>query len=186
MAPPLENPAPHAAEAPPRRRLTVFGKIFHGTGWLVATPFVWSGAHRIRRGWSLIGDLLALMRAGPAPDKRFKTADKNTFDLQATAFGYGISVHQLETQLTARRRQTARIAYAAFVMGWVFLVGWVWHTLSSPWTVTRIISAVTFLPFCTVFFLVALYNALLNYQIRVSQLATWREYLATEDGFWPN
>jgi hypothetical protein len=112
-------------------------------------------------------------------------SDESTFDLPATAFSYGISVHQLKARLAARRLQTARIAYAAFALGWLFLFGWIWHALSSPWTVMRITSALYFLPFCVVFFLIALYNALLNYQIRVGRLASWREYLATPDGFWP-
>ena len=182
----VKNPRPPAEETPSRRRQSFFGKLFHGTGWLMATPFAWSGADRIKRGWSLIGDLFGLLRARPARDKRFKTEGKNAFDLQATAFSYGISVHQLEACLAARRLQTARIAYAALVLGALFLAGWIWHALSSPWTATRVTSALYFLPFCAVFFLVAFYNALLNYQIRSGRLASWREYLATPDGFWPN
>jgi len=155
-------------------------------GWLFATPFVWSGAHRIKRGWSSIDDLFRLVRAGPGRDDRFKTADRGTFDLHATAVSYGIPVHHLEARLAARRVQTARIAYATFALGWLFLVGWIWDALSSAWTVTRITSTLYFLPFCVLFFLVALYNALQNYQIRSGRLATWREYLATPDRFWPN
>jgi hypothetical protein len=180
----FENPRPPAEETPRRRSL--FGKLFYGTGWLVATPFAWSGANRIKRGWSLIGDLFRLMRAGPAQDKRFKTEGRSAFDLQGTAFSYGIPVRQLEARLAARRLQTARIAYTALALGALFLVGWIWHALSSPWTATRIASALYFLPFCAVFFLVAFYNALLNYQIRSGRLASWREYLATSDGFWPS
>jgi hypothetical protein len=152
----------------------------------MATPAAWSGADRIKRGWSFIGDLFALLRAHPARDDRFKTEEKRAFDLQATAFSYGISAHQLEARLAARRLQTARVAYSALALGTTFLVGWIWHALSSPWTVTRFTSALYFLPFCAVFFLVAFYNALLNYQIRAGRLASWREYLATPDRFWPN
>jgi hypothetical protein len=182
----VENPRPPDEETPPRRRRTFFGKLSHGTGWLMATPFAWSGADRIKRSWSLIGDLFGLLRAGPARDNRFKTEGKSQFDLEATAFCYGIQVHQLEARLAARRLQTARIAYAALALGGLFLLGWIWHALSSPWTVTRITSALFFLPFCAVFFLVAFYNALLNYQIRAGRLTGWREYLAAPDGFWPN
>jgi hypothetical protein len=110
----------------------------------------------------------------------------SAFDMQATAFSYGVSVHQLEAMLAARRRQTALIAYAALAFGGLFVVGWIWHALSSPWTATRITSALYFLPFCAVFFLMAFYNALLNFQIRSGRLASWREYLATPAGFWPN
>jgi hypothetical protein len=182
----VENSPHPAEETQPRRRRSFFGGVFRGTGWLMATPFAWSGADRIRRGWSLIGDLFELLRSGPARDKCVKTEGKSAFDLQATAVSYGISVHQLEACLAARRLQTARMAYAALVLGALFLAGWIWHALFLPWTATRVTSALYFVPFCAVFVLVAFYNALLNFQIRSGRLATWREYLETSDGFWPN
>ena len=40
------NPAEE--QPPPRRHRSFFGKIFHGTGWLMAAPFAWSGADRIK------------------------------------------------------------------------------------------------------------------------------------------
>jgi hypothetical protein len=49
----------------------------------------------------------------------------------------------------------------------------------------RITSALYFLPFCALFFLIAFHNALLNFQIRIGRLASWREYLATTEKFWP-
>jgi hypothetical protein len=181
----FENPRHPAEETPPHRR-SFFVKLFHGTGWLMAAPVAWSGADRIKRGWSLIGDLFGLLRSGPARENRFKTEGQSAFDLQATAFSYGISIQQVEARLAARRLQTARISYATLALGGLFLAGWIWHALSSPWTATRVTSALYFLPFCAVFFLAAFYNALLNYQIRSGRLASWREYLATLDGFWPN
>ena len=184
MRPSADNPREPAEATPPRR--SFFRKFFHATGWLMATPFAWSGAGRIKRGWSLIGDLFGLLRVGPARDRRFKTDGNSAFDLQATAFSYGMAIHQLEARLVARRLQTARIAYAALALGWLFLAAWIWHALSSPWTASRVTSALYFLPFCAVFFLLAFYNALLNYQIRSGRLANWREYLTTPDGFWPN
>ena len=45
--------------------------------------------------------------------------------------------------------------------------------------------SVEFLPFCLLFFLVAFNNALLNFQIRMRRLATWRDYLLTSESFWP-
>jgi hypothetical protein len=172
-------------EPPPRRKRSFFGKLFHGTGWLMAAPFAWTGAYRIKRSWSLIGDLVGILRAGPDKDKRFTTQGQSAFDLQATAFNYGMPVYKLEAMLEARRVQTARIAYSALALGLLFLFGWMWHALSSPWTTTRVTSALYFLPFCAVFFLMAFYNALLNFQIRSGKLASWREYLATSDHFWP-
>ena len=183
----VENSSQPSEEQPPLpRKRPFFGKLFHGTGWLMAAPFAWTGAYRIKRSWSLIGDLVGIIRTGPARDKRFKTEGQSALDLQATAFNYGMPVCQLEAMLAARRTQTARIAYSALALGLLFLIGWMWHALSSPWTTTRVTSALYFLPFCAVFFLMAFYNALLNFQIRSGKLASWHEYLATSDGFWPS
>jgi hypothetical protein len=65
------------------------------------------------------------------------------------------------------------------------LMAWVREALSSPWTAARIALALEFLPFCALFFLLAFYHALLNFQIRIGRAASWREYLATSEPFWP-
>ena len=180
---PLGNPLPPAP--PLGKRRSLIRRMFHGAGWLSAGPVDWAGTRRIRRGWSLIGDLTAILRAGPNPDLRFKTEDHGVFDARATAFSYGMSVPQLEGRLRARRRQTARISYTTFALGWLFLAGWLLHTLGLPLTATRVLSALYFLPFCGLFFLIAFHNALLNFQIRAGRLASWHEYLATSERFWP-
>lgn len=140
---------------------------------------------RIRCGWSFIGDLVCILRGGPARDARFKTEDGGVFDVHATAFSYGMSVPELEARLRSRRLQTARIAYATFALAWLFLCSWIWHAVASPLTAMRVTSALYFLPFCGLFFLIAFYNALLNFQIRTGRLASWRAYLATTETFWP-
>jgi hypothetical protein len=176
-----------ASAAPPVRttKRSVFGTVFRGIGWLAAAPVGWLGADRIARSASFIGYLVTVLRTPARGDDRFKTEDAGCFDLRPTAHSYGLSLPALEALLARRRRQTAQIAYAAFVLAWVFLLGWLWHALSTPWTATRVASAIEFLPFCVLFFLVAFYNALLNFQIRVGRMANWREYLATSQPFWP-
>jgi hypothetical protein len=168
-----------------KKRRSFIGKIFHGTGWLAAGPVDWAGTRRIGRGMSFIGDLVSILRRGPSRDTRFKTGDSGVFNVPATAFDYGMPVPELEACLRSRRLQTARIAYATFILAWLFLCGWIWHALTLPLTAMRMTSALYFLPFCGLFFLIALYNALLNFQIRTRRLASWREYLATTEKFWP-
>ncbi len=180
---PPERPLPR--DRSPKRR-SLFGRVFHSAGWMAAGPVDWVGTRRIARSASFIGDLWALLRRGPPRDRRFKTEPDKAFDLRATAFSYGVSVEELSERFAARRRQTARLAYATFAMAWLFLLGWIWQALLSPWTVTRVTSMIYFVPFCGLFLLVAFYNALLNYQIRIGRLAGWREYLATSEGFWPS
>jgi hypothetical protein len=186
MPMPLENHGPAgSAPAPARKRRSLFGKVFRGAGWLAGGPVDWIATRRIARSASFIRDLVVTLRVGPQRDARFKTHDDGVFDLQATAFCYGLSVHELEARLAARRRQSARIAYGTFALAWFFLLAWLWHALSSPWNAARIASALDFLPFCVLFFLVAFYNALLNFQVRIGRRASWREYLATSERFWP-
>ena len=190
MAIPLNGPmrAPEVPlpPDPPRRRRSIFGNVRRGAGWMAAGPVDWVGTRRIARSASFIGELWALLRSGPSRDTRFKTEPDKGFDLQATAFSCGVSLDELAERFAARRRQTARLAYTTFAIAWLFLLGWTWQALLSPWTATRITSMVYFLPFCVLFFLVAFYNALLNYQIRIGRMASWREYLATPNGFWPS
>ena len=183
---PFESHRPAASmPAPARKRRSLFGRVFRGAGWLAGGPVDWIATRRIARSASFIRDLVVSLRVGPQRDTRFKTGDDGGFDLQATAFCYGLSVHELAARLTARRRQSARIAYASFALAWFFLLAWLWHALSSTWSAARIASALDFLPFCALFFLVAFCNALLNFQIRIGRTASWREYLATSERFWP-
>jgi hypothetical protein len=48
-----------------------------------------------------------------------------------------------------------------------------------------VLLAFDFLPLCLLFVLLAFYQALVNFQIRVGRTAGWREFLTTENGFWP-
>jgi len=154
-------------------------------GWLFGGPVDWTGRRGISRGASFIRDLSVTLRSGSRRDPRFRTSEAGGFDLEATAFLHGISVFELESRLRVRRRQTARIAYATLALGFIFLTAWLCEALSSPWTAGRIALALDFLPFCALFFLLGFYNALLNFQIRIGRTASWREYLATSEPFWP-
>ncbi len=168
-----------------QKRLSLFGRGFRSIGWLCSGPVHWAGLSRLSRSASLIRDLSATVRAGSQRDRRFRTSGDGGFDLDSTAFSYGISVSELERRLKVRRRQTALIAYATFALACIFLIAWVCEALSSPWTAARIALALNFLPFCALFFLLAFYHALLNFQIRIGRAASWREYLATSEPFWP-
>jgi hypothetical protein len=182
-----------AAAAPPgdgiastsSKKLGLFRRVFRGMGWLSAAPADWLGATHVRRGASAIRLLAGKLRAPAARDRRFKTEPGGGFDLQATAFSYGMSVVELEERLSLRRRQTATAAYATFALAVCFLLGWIHQALHTELTASRLALALYFLPFCLLFFLIAFYNALLNFQIRTRRTAGWREYLTTEKAFLP-
>jgi hypothetical protein len=187
--PPL-NVAPDAAQAwtqaasPPKRR-SMFVTVFRGVGWLGSSPVHWMGIKSIRGGASFIGDMAALVRACPAHDPRFKTAEEGRFDLRATAFSLGMTVAELQRRLAARRRQTALTAYALGALGAALFVSWGFKVVATPVLAGRLLLAFDFLPLCFLFVLLAFYQALVNFQIRLGRAAGWREYLTTENGFWP-
>jgi hypothetical protein len=182
---PFEREAPgscHGAASTSEKRRSLFGRVFRG---LSAGPVDWLGLRGISRGASFIQDLAVTLRAGAQRDPRFPASEDDGSDLKATGFLHGISLFELERQLKVRQRQTARIAYATFALGCIFLTAWICEALMSPWTAMRVVLALEFLPFCALFFSVAFYNALLNFQIRIGRTASWREYLATDEPFWP-
>jgi hypothetical protein len=181
-----EGPGPrHGAGSKGEKRRSLLGRVFRGIGWLSAGPIDWVGLRGISRGASFIRDLCVTFRTGARRDPRFRASEDAGYDLKATAFLHGISLFELERRLKVRRRQTARIAYATLALGCIFLTAWIWEALSSPWTAMRVALALEFLPFCALFLLLAFYNALLNFQIRIGRAASWREYLATNEPFWP-
>ena len=139
----------------------------------------------IADGGRWIGDLAGSVRRGPKADGRFKFHEDNSFDLVATAFLHGISVRALEMCLDRKRRQTARMAYVCFVLGWVSFTAWLWRAATMPWTAEHVLPVVEFAPFCLIFFLAAFQSGLRNYQIRMRRLASAWDYLKTES-FWPS
>jgi hypothetical protein len=168
-----------------RRRGSLFRRLLHAIGWMSAGPAGWAGLSDLWRGAALIRALSLGLGSGSRRDPRFRTSEDRSFDLEATAFLHGMSVFELQQRLALRQRQTARIAYATFALGCLFLTAWIWEALLSPWTAGRVVLAVEFVPFCALSFLVAFYNALLNFQIRTGRMSSWREYLATREPFWP-
>lgn len=179
------GPSPRPAEpTSPRKPHSAFGKVVRATGSLFGGPADWFDRRGIAQGASLIRALLIALRIRPKGDP-LRTANVGEFDLRATAFTCGLSVSALEARLAVRRRQTAWLAYGAFALGCLFLLAWVWQALRMAWSAPRLVSALGFLPFCVLFFLLAFYNALLNFQIRGRRLASWHEYLVTSESFLP-
>ena len=180
---PIQLGKPDRPLSPGRR--SIFGKTVRGAGWLAAGPKDWMGTQHIGRGAAFIAHLARLLRHGPPQNDRFRTEAEGGFDLRATAFLYGVTPDELAFRLSVRRRQTARIAYSTFALACLFLLAWLWQALASPRTASRIASTIEFLPFCGLFFLVAFYNALLNFQIRTGRATGWLEYLMTKQPFLP-
>ena len=164
---------------------SAWGRIWGGMKWVAASPLESFPRDQIVKNAHLIRSLAGVVFGGYQGDGRLRTGDDRDFDLDATAFNYGISVYDLEVLLARRQRSTARAAYLAFGIGWLFFLAWLANAASMPWTVGRLLPVLEFVPFCLMFFLTAFGAALRNFQIRTRRLATAGEYLRTEGSFWP-
>lgn len=184
-APEMDLSRPPLTDTPASKPRSWFRKTVRGVRWLAATPSEWLGTSRLSNGVSLIGRLASAARAGDGRDPRFRVEDRGAFDLPATAFSYGVSAAVLEARLASRRRQTAVLAYALFALACIFLLAWMRSALHAPLNGPRLLVALEFLPFCCLFFLLSFYNALINFQIRMRRTAGWREYLMTDEAFFP-
>lgn len=156
-----------------------------------ALSFIFGGpisafnAGNIAEGASAIGDLAARIRHGPGADPRVRIRDDRTLDLHETAFNARVPVSQVETMLWNRQQQTAKATYY-YVLGAIGFFGlWVCEALSTP-AYARVPYVVILMMICGLFVLSAFYNALLNWQIRTLRLGTWREFLSTEESWWPS
>ena len=182
-SPPSRKPNDVGAAANKR---SIVGRVWRGALWLGGWPAEAVGISEIRENAELIAAFSSMLKAAPSKDQRLYLDQERQIDLRATAFSCGVSEARLAMQLARRRRQTAFAAYVAFGLGCLFVLGWLWRALGSPWTAFRLVSAIEFLPFCGIFFLLAFYNALQNFQLRTGRMATWREYLTTSELFWPS
>jgi hypothetical protein len=180
-----EPSASSPGSTPASIRRSMFRRAVRGVGWLSASPVQWFGHRSVRRGATFIGDLVNRIRTPAQRDLGFKTAERGAFDLHATAWRLGLTVAELRKRLDGRRRQTALAAYTMAALGVVFFSAWLLKVLHTPTASGRMLLAFDFLPLCLLFVLLAFYQALVNFQIRVGRAASWREYLTTEDDFWP-
>ena len=188
--PPLDRePEPsrqfRAMPEPPQPSRSIFGKLWGGVRWVGSTPALWFGTESVREGATVIAGLAGRVRARPRRDPRFRTDERGVFDLRATAFSYGITVAELERRLSVRRRQTALTAYLMAGLALLLFGAWLSKVLAAEGTGQRMLLTVDLLPFCVLFVLLAFYQALINFQIRTGRTAGWREYLLTDNGFWP-
>jgi hypothetical protein len=170
---------------PAERKRSFIGRAMRRIGWLAGGPVDWFGRRSVRSGAGLIGKLWQQTRSAPRRDSRFKVDEAGGFDLAATAFSYGMSAQALEQRLEQRRRATSTISYGALFAAILGVIFWVHSAIDEPYTFARVMMVWEFLPFLSLFALVAFYNALLNFQIRVRRTASWREFLSTEEGFFP-
>lgn len=178
------RPVPARDEAPAPRR-TKRRAFWRGLAFVFGGPIHALGADRIAESASVIGGLARHIRTGPPADERVLVYDDRTLDLHTMARDAGISVAQVRMLLGNRRRQTRRSVFCYLAGAAAFFGLWVWQASEAP-AYTRLPYVVVLLLICAVFCLSAFYNALVNWQCRTERLGTWREFLSTDDSWWPS
>ncbi len=131
------NPDREGEGGRPKRRL--FHRVARAARY-VASPFgVWAGTRSIRSSASFIGETVRDVRVATRRDPRFRLFPNGDFDLEATAFLFGISVPVLKRRLAARRRMTALTAYLCLALSILCLALsiasttiWIGHLFGSP------------------------------------------------------
>ena len=171
------NPSP---SPPPRRR-----GFWRGLGYLLGGPVAAVGVRHISDAARFIRGQTRRLGAAPPRDWRILAREDGALDLRTTALLFGTTEAGIERMLRTRRRQTARATayYLAGSLG--FLALWLWEAALTPSAVSLSYLA-ALLATCVVFFLFAFKNALMNWQARSRRLGTVREFLATDDRWWPS
>ena len=178
-------PPGNTPEGEGRRKPSFVRRNWRRAKFVAGGPVANVGFQEISEGQRFIGGLLGLLRRGIPADSRLKTDDDGSIDLLATAFSYGISVEALADRLRFRQAQTARAAYAMFGLGSASLLLWLYGALHIRMSSARLFSALEFLPFCALFFLLAFKSAWMNWQLRRRRLGSPVAFLTTTGPFLP-
>jgi hypothetical protein len=169
-----------------QRKPSFMRRTWRRAKFVAGGPVANVGFQEISEGQRLIGGLWGHLRRGVPTDSRLKTNDDGSIDMLATAFSHGMSVEALVERLRFRQAQTARAAYAMFGLGSVSLVLWFYSALQMRMSSARLFSALEFLPFCTLFFLLAFKSAWMNWQLRTRRLGSPVAFLTTSEPFLPH
>ena len=177
------DPADRPAEA--RQSQPVRSWIWRGTKLVLGAPLSAFPLRQVIRNGRQIGDLVSGLRQGPRPPRAVPQHREGKLDKAATAFVCELSEAELDKLLSQRRRQTARMAYFAFGLGWMSVAAWLVRLLELDWTGQRLMAALQFAPFCLAFFLTAFKQAHVNWQLRTGLLGSAGDYLRSAEPFWP-
>jgi hypothetical protein len=171
---------PHAVEPEKAKP-----KKWKRTRFIVGGPVASIGLPEISQGRNFISTLLAVFKGRSARKGPIQMHENGRINLVTTAILLGLSEEELKQRFHETRLSSARSAYALCVLGGLFFVLWIYDALHMPFMMTRIVSALEFLPFCALFFILAFRFAWTNWQLRTMRLGSASAYLRTTDPFWP-
>ena len=130
-------------------------------------------------------ELWSQARRGAEVEQQVILDGDRLVDLSRFAQQKGLSEGQARAVLARRRRETARTAYACFVLGWAAFGFLCYRISNAPFNSRAVVTALEFTPFSILFFLMAFRFALDNFRLRMLRHATAGEFLRTNEPFWP-
>jgi hypothetical protein len=155
------------------------------TRFIAGGPVASIGLPEISQGGRFIRALTAMLRGRSAKRGPIQLHEDGRINVVTTAILLGLSEEELRQRFRDTRVSTARSAYALCCLGWLFLLLWIYNALHMPLMLSRVVSALEFLPFCALFFILAFRSAWTNWQLRTMRLGSASAYLRTTDPFWP-
>jgi hypothetical protein len=173
-------------EYPPREKPTKTPSAFRrGLGFIFSLRG-YVPVKDIREGGSVIRELISQIRAGREKGRRQIRFDENgNFDVRAMAFDAACSPAEIERRLSNRRDQTRHSTLAYLILGSALLIFWAVEGTLFSWRAVRLLQSFLFMTVIACFFLLAFYQALVNWQIRCRRLGSIQEFLLTNDSWWP-
>lgn len=170
----------------PQRPEKQRGPLRRGIGFVLGGPIACLGYRQIVDNATTIKTLFGDIREGPEPDRRVRVTQEGTLDVAAMAWEAQLPQSEIERKLENRKRQTKRAAFYYLLGAALFLAFTLYHAfaiLPALPTMSFVASMTSiFCCFCSM----AFYNALVNWQVRTRRLGSAREFLNTDDTWWPS
>lgn len=103
---------------------------------------------------------------------------------QAVSYSH-LTDHELALVIIRRQKETFIRAYSAGLIATVLFGMWAMEMIFFPWTGSRLLSSIAFLPFLALLGSVSLWNCSLNWQLRTGQIATFRQFMDRAESIFP-
>ena len=159
-------------------------------GWGVrktlGAPIACIGVEQIAENARLIRRLAQTIRTGPGPDPMVRVKPDRTLDVAVMSWEAQVPVTEIERLLANRRRQSRQATWSYLAGGTVFVVLGFIHAASLLPALPTLLYALSTAAICCCFFLMAFYNALINWQVRTRRLGTAHEFLDTDETWRPS
>jgi hypothetical protein len=169
-----------ALDKPKRRSLR------RGVRLVMGAPAACFGGKQIRENAGYIGDLVQMIRTGPATDRQVRLSKGRNLDVLSMAWDAQVPPSEIERQLDSRRMQSARSTLCYLAGAMLFMVVGFYHAAAALPASPSLSYVVVMGAICSCFFLLAFYHALVNWQIRTRRLGTAREFMHADESWWPS